>query len=128
MRLFGPGPRGQMLAGALLGLWVGAACGAPRDHGGCGGVGHDSDLVGGACLDDRDCVDRCLRGGDYPDGTCAVSCFDDVDCPDGTWCVEKSGGVCLLGCGHDADCRPGYDCKDVKREHAGGDVPVCIDD
>ena len=125
MRLFGPGHRGRGLAGALLGLWVGASCG---HGGGCGGVGFDSDLVGGPCLDDRDCMDRCLRGGDYPDGTCTVSCSDDVDCPDSTWCVDKAGGVCLLGCGRDDDCRPGYDCKDVKREHGGGDAAVCIRD
>ncbi len=101
----------------LLGLLT--AC--PHD------VGHDGDLVGGSCRDGGDCVERCVKGGDFPEGTCTVDCRDDRDCPGDTWCVDKSGGVCLLGCDADRDCRGGYDCKDTKREGSGGKIAVCID-
>lgn len=90
-------------------------------------VGNDSDLVGGSCRDNRDCVDRCVEGGDFPDGTCTVECRDDRDCPDNTWCVDKKGGVCLLSCDIDEHCRHDYKCKDTDREGAGGKVDVCID-
>ena len=93
---------------------------------GAGDVGPDGGLVGGACRDDHDCAERCVDGGDFPDGTCTVNCRDDRDCPDGTWCIDVKGGVCLLGCGRNDDCRGGYDCHDREREGAGGREAVCI--
>ncbi len=92
-----------------------------------GNVGHDSDVVGGSCRDDRDCAERCVKGGKFPGGTCTVGCDDDRDCPDGTWCIDEAGGVCLLACEYDGDCRGGYECKDKDREGAGGREAVCID-
>lgn len=90
-------------------------------------VGHGGHLVGGACLDHEDCVDRCVRGGSYPDGTCTVDCRDDRDCPGGTYCVNEDGGICLLHCGGSYDCRAGYNCKSRDRHGEPGDVHVCID-
>lgn len=92
-----------------------------------GDVGNDSDLVGGSCRDNRDCVEICVDGKDFPSGTCTVECRDDRDCPDGTWCIDKKGGVCLLECDIDDHCRGGYSCKDEDREGAGGKASVCID-
>ncbi|MEX1363818.1 MAG: hypothetical protein AB1Z98_11870 [Nannocystaceae bacterium] len=90
-------------------------------------VGNDSDLVGGSCRDDRDCVEKCQEGGKFPGGTCTVECRDDRDCPGGTWCIDEAGGICLLECSGDGDCRGGYSCKDKDREGAGGKMDVCID-
>lgn len=92
------------------------------------GVGWDGPLVGAPCKHDRDCFERCVGGGDFPDGTCTTPCEYDGDCPGGTACIDKAGGVCLLPCGHDDDCRPGYDCNDTKRKGAGGEALVCIHD
>lgn len=92
------------------------------------GVGHDGDLVGGSCHDDHDCAHRCVKGGDFPGGTCTVDCHDDRDCPDGTFCVDKAGGVCLLGCHQHHDCRGGYTCRHQDREGHDGEILVCIDD
>lgn len=90
-------------------------------------MGPDGGVVGGACRDGRDCAERCVKGGAFPDGTCTVECRDDRDCPDGTSCIDVEGGVCLLACRYDEDCRPPYECKDRDREGAGGREAVCID-
>lgn len=93
------------------------------------GVGFDGALVGGGCESDRDCDPdaRCVRGKDYPSGTCTVSCRSDRDCPESTFCIDKEGGICLLGCEINADCREQYFCdkKDLK---SGGKQLVCIGD
>lgn len=92
-------------------------------------VGWEGGLVGGACRDSNDCDpdSKCVRGKDYPDGTCTLSCRDDGECPSGTFCVDKEGGICLLGCELNADCRAQYVCdrKDLRR---GGKMLVCIGD
>lgn len=93
----------------------------------CHDVGPDGGLVGGSCRDDRDCAERCVEGGDFPDGTCTVECRDDRDCPGGTSCIDKKGGVCLLACEYDDECRSRYECKNEKREGTGGKTRVCID-
>jgi len=93
-----------------------------------GGVGPDSALVGASCRDHGDCEERCVRGGDFPGGTCTVDCRDDRDCPDGSWCIDKAGGVCLPACDYDEDCRGGYDCESKRREGHGGHRHVCIGD
>lgn len=103
----------------LSGLFLATACN--------GGVGNDGDLVGGPCDHDRECVEECLGGKDFPDGTCSVACKDDYDCPGGTVCIDKQGGVCLLTCEVDSDCRGGYSCRDEDRKGAGGKAGVCID-
>jgi len=108
------------IALAALSLSLSLACGED--------IGNDSDLVGGSCRDDRDCVERCVEGKDFPSGTCTVACDDDRDCPSDTWCIDKAGGVCLLACDVDDHCRGGYRCKNTDREGAGGKIEVCIDD
>lgn len=92
-----------------------------------GDVGNDGGLVGGSCRDSGDCAERCVRGDEFPGGTCTVECRDDFDCPEGTWCIDEKGGVCLLGCDVDDDCRGGYECRDRNREGHGGRMEVCID-
>jgi hypothetical protein len=90
-------------------------------------VGNEGSLVGGSCDGDGDCQEECLKGGDFPRGTCSVSCRDDADCPAETDCVDKSGGVCLLSCTSRSDCREGYTCKGEKNKGEGGESLVCID-
>jgi hypothetical protein len=97
----------------------------------CGGdddVGQFGVLVGGPCLDDDDCVERCLEGGRYPGGTCTIRCDEDEECPDGTWCVDHDGGVCLLGCEEEEHCRNGYECEPQDRRGTPGDVLACRDE
>ncbi len=90
------------------------------------GVGTDGGLVGGACSVTSDCEERCLQGGDYPDGTCVTSCTTDEDCPGGSNCIKKEGGVCLLSCDVPSDCRSGYTCKGETNNGHGGDSLVCF--
>lgn len=102
-------------------LFSAAACGSD-------GVGIDGALVGGSCDENSDCDEECLRGGDFPEGTCSVSCRDDSQCPDGSNCIDKEGGICLLTCERPSDCRGGYTCKGEENEGHGGDSLVCIKD
>jgi hypothetical protein len=116
-----PPPRMWTLALALAGALFGChQCGHGDD------VGWDSDLVGGGCGQDRDCVERCIEGGEFPGGTCTVSCDHDDECPQYTACMEKEGGVCLLMCDHKDACSPDYDCRDIDRHGEGGKTRVCI--
>jgi hypothetical protein len=110
-----------LLIGMVFGLALWAGC----DD----GVGNDGRFIGGPCDGDRDCSSssRCVRGGDFPDGTCTISCRDDFDCPSGTACIDREGGICLLLCDFDRDCRPRYDCKPRSRRGHSGDATVCID-
>jgi hypothetical protein len=89
-------------------------------------VGTESAFVGGACQDNRDCEGTCLRGGDFPEGTCSIDCRDDGDCPAGTACIDREGGTCLLLCDRHSDCRGGYECDDQERHGHVGDEHVCI--
>lgn len=107
------------LFGCLLAFSLATACGND-------GVGNDGAYVGGSCQDDRDCDEECLRGGDFPDGTCSVSCKVDDDCPSGTYCIDKEGGQCLLSCDRPADCRGGYTCKGENNKGHSGESLVCI--
>ena len=97
---------------------------------GCGddgvAVGNDGTLVGASCQSTADCDERCLSGGDFPQGTCTASCSTDDDCPGGTFCIEDEGGVCLLGCDLPSDCRGGYTCKGKSNQGHGGESLVCI--
>jgi hypothetical protein len=86
----------------------------------------NADVVGGSCRDDHDCVEECVKGNKFPDGSCTVACIDDFDCPGYAACVDEEGGICLPVCGHDSDCRDQYECKDVDREGAAGKIGVCI--
>ncbi len=95
---------------------------------GCGGGRFDPAEVGGGCRDDRDCVERCLDGRDFPGGMCSLRCDDDSGCPGFTWCVDEKGGVCLPECEADDQCPVGYECKKTRREGSSGDAFVCRGD
>jgi hypothetical protein len=110
---------GQIAIGCLFAISLLSACGND-------GVGNNGGYVGGSCQGDRDCDEECLRGGDFPDGTCSVSCNEDYDCPSDTYCVDKEGGHCLLSCDRPADCRGGYTCKGVNNKGHSGESLVCI--
>jgi hypothetical protein len=109
-----------MMIVLTLGLTALVACNS--------GVGNDGDLVGGPCVSNADCEERCLTGGDYPQGTCSVSCTTDRDCPDTTYCIDKEGGTCMLGCNLPSDCRNGYTCKGKDNNGHGGESLVCYKD
>lgn len=104
---------------ALAFLFALGACGGDE------GVGLNGGVVGGSCQDNRDCDERCLSSGDYPQGTCTLSCASDRDCPGGTYCIDEDGGVCLLACDVPSDCRSGYTCKGKENAEHGGDSLVC---
>ncbi|MCA9521601.1 MAG: hypothetical protein KC609_11540 [Myxococcales bacterium] len=91
-------------------------------------VGIEGTLVGGPCTTTADCSQRCLTGGDYPEGMCTVSCTTDADCPGGSNCIEKDDGVCLQTCNLPSDCRGGYNCKGKKNKASGGESLVCTKD
>lgn len=114
----------SILLALVLGLVGCHQCG----HGYGDDVGFDSGLVGGDCKKDKDCVDRCLGGKDFPKGTCSVACDEDADCPDFTRCIEVEGGRCLLSCEDSDECRDGYGCFDRDRHGHDGDAYVCIHD
>jgi hypothetical protein len=101
-----------------------AACGDDDNF----GVGPFSPLVGGPCTDDLDCVSGafCLRGGDFPQGTCTVACRSHADCPLGAACIDEEHGVCLPECIAELDCRGGYDCKERDDRNDPGKSRVCI--
>jgi hypothetical protein len=95
----------------------------------CHDSGPDAE-VGGACIDDRDCAERCERGGDFPGGFCTLSCIDDRDCPVDTICAEVEGGVCLYPCELHADCDflgRDYFCRD-RRDTFDRPILVCMGD
>ncbi len=91
-------------------------------------VGLGGDLVGGACLDSRDCEGFCERGGDFPEGMCTIECRDSRDCPEDTWCIDKKGGICALACREHTDCRRGYRCKEESLRRDRGEEFVCLGD
>ena len=94
----------------------------------CGGedeVGTNGVLVGGECIDSRDCEFSCQQGGDYPRGLCTVPCDFDEDCPEGTFCIDTEGGICMLGCDFTEDCRIGYTCEGRSNRGRSGDSLVC---
>ncbi|HET6584739.1 MAG TPA: hypothetical protein VFG69_14880 [Nannocystaceae bacterium] len=117
-------PRGIAIAFvvSLIGLGTVTACPPPY----YAEVGNGGGLVGGACDDEDDCAERCLKGKPYPSGTCTLDCDDDRDCPEDSWCIDRDGGVCLLECDVDDHCRSGYGCKEQDRRNEDGDVEVCI--
>src|SRR5262245_679824 len=80
----------------MLCVLVAAACGG---HG-QGGI---DNVIGAACTSDRECVERCYGGGDFPGGFCSHPCRADTDCPGDTYCMANSGGVCMFAC-------PQFDC------------------
>jgi hypothetical protein len=93
----------------------------------CGGDELD-DVVGNACIDDRDCAERCERGGEFPGGFCTVSCIDDNDCTSESICTDVEGGVCLIPCEFDRDCDVlgrEYSCKE-RRDTFDRVVFVCL--
>ena len=98
------------------------------------GCGHDTvgphgDLVGGACVSDRDCQATCITGSShYPGGMCTVPCDSDLDCPPDTVCVDDDGGVCAVWCGDLGDCAGfggAFTCNSVGRKGGSGDTQVC---
>ena len=105
-------------------------CNCPPGDAVCNSVGNDGELVGGDCSSDANCANRseCLKGGDFPAGTCSVSCDRQADCPAGTRCVDERGGICLLSCSRQENCRDGYNCERVDAQGGGGEPRVCIQD
>lgn len=89
---------------------------------GCG----DEREVGAECQYHSDCNERCVTGGDFPDGMCTVSCDDPYDCPAGTTCISKKDGVCALQCDRDRDCPGGYECDSKNERGESGNARVCI--
>jgi hypothetical protein len=87
--------------------------------------------IGARCDDSDQCDDRCLSGGQYPDGLCTVTCDDGDDCPGGSACADLEGGVCLYACDDDAACEflgDGWRCR-VEVEHGAAvdqEVTVCV--
>ncbi len=106
----------------VLGLALTLGCGADP-------VGPHGDLVGGACLLDRDCERMCLTNSShYPGGMCTAPCDSDANCPRGSECVDDAGGVCAVACLDARDCSDfgrGYTCTSVGRKGASGDTLVC---
>lgn len=95
-----------------------------------GCAGYAGDAVGAPCRDHSDCPGngRCLRGGDFPDGTCTIPCDGHYDCPGFAACIDKEGGVCLETCSRDRDCRSRYECSEERNRGSSGRTPVCIGD
>lgn len=94
----------------------------------CGGhdLGDIDDVVGAACVDDRDCAYRCYKGREFPGGFCSIPCASDRDCPADTYCMENSGGVCMFVC-PEFDCDRlgrGWECRNRSRR-GGGNIEVC---
>jgi hypothetical protein len=115
------GSAARHLRGWLLGLLlVTASCG-DDEYG-------PYTVVGTACRSDLDCAPgvRCLRGGSFPEGTCALPCRDHLDCTRGTACVDVDDGVCLVSCVDELYCRAGYDCKTRDNRNDPGESYVCI--
>lgn len=108
------------LAG-VVGLW-GAGCGIDD-------VGPTGRMVGGRCVDSRDCVQHCLTGSTFPGGYCTVGCRAHADCPGGAACVALNGGICLATCTTTAQCVPfgsGYQCAAVNSQSATRGALACV--
>jgi hypothetical protein len=108
------------LAAVLLALALATACGVSA------GV---SRQLGARRDHNAECDDRCLTGGQFPDGLCSLDCEQDDDCPDGSACADLEGGVCLFSCQADPDCDflgAGWRCHDQPERGGGGPVSVCI--
>jgi hypothetical protein len=116
--------RAALALAVLIGL-VGAPAGCGTDD-----VGPESQMVGGRCTTDHDCVRRCLVDPTaFPGGYCTVSCTSNGDCPAGSACVAREGGICLATCKAAADCADygaGYTCAPQTSQSAGGDPRACI--
>src|SRR5262245_53543464 len=92
---------------------------------GCGNDGIDRE-IGATCVTDRDCVDRCYNGPEFPGGFCSLQCQSDLDCPIDTLCMSTNGGTCMFECPQ-FDCGrlgPGWRCR-LRSHAAGGDANVC---
>lgn len=101
-------------------------CGNDEDD--ISAVGPGGTLVGGPCKGHDDCDERCVKGGEWPDGMCTVSCDRDADCPSATACIEDDGGICAITCTVDDHCRDfgsEWKCTDRKRRGHAGEVGVC---
>ena len=114
----------KRILGITAGLGLALVLGCGHDT-----VGPHGDLVGGACISDRDCQATCISNSShYPGGMCTVPCDTDLDCPPDTMCVDDSDGVCAVWCLDYRDCEDfgrGYTCDSVGRKGASGDTTVC---
>ena len=84
--------------------------------------------LGARCVSASDCDQRCLSGGDWPDGFCTIACETDNDCPSDAACLEEEGGVCAFSCVDDRSCAflgPGYTCKERDARGGAGKRMVC---
>lgn len=97
----------------------------------CGGDDGVSRELGARCTLDDQCDERCLSGGDWPDGFCSISCDSDTVCPTGALCMaEDTGGVCAFSCNTDGDCaflNGGYTCQERDDQNANhaAKIHVC---
>ena len=109
-----------MRAFVILCAFVIGACGG-HDNGGI------DDVIGAACVSDRDCDSNCYTGGHFPGGFCSTPCNTDNDCPEDTYCMADAEGVCMFICPQ-FDCTrlgAGWGCHDEPRLN-GSHVNVCI--
>lgn len=84
--------------------------------------------LGARCERSDDCDERCLSGGDWPEGFCTIACETDNDCPVDAACLEEEGGVCAFSCSTDSNCAflgPGYGCKERDARGGAGKRTVC---
>ena len=96
----------------------------------CGTGGHSRE-VGGACQNDRDCVEECSDNPNFGDGMCTRKCDSDRDCPAGSVCVVddilRNDGICAMECDRERDCDSfgrAYTCDDYPKLN-GGSTEVC---
>lgn len=113
-----------VIGGLALALF--GACG---DHPELDGKRPDpSPTLGARCERDTDCVVRCVRGDEFPDGFCTMPCAGQEGCPKGTVCINDMDGICLYPCNEDADCTlagPRYYCRELS-DALGDTFRVCI--
>jgi hypothetical protein len=109
-------------------LLVGLLLTAAQSSCGEDDVGPQSHMVGGRCVADSDCINRCVKGTEFPGGYCTVPCTTDNDCPGGSACAASNGGVCLATCQTTTDCKDygtAYQCNRLSRAGGGTGVLVC---
>lgn len=84
--------------------------------------------LGAECTLDSDCAEKCLSGGNWPDGFCTTVCDNDTSCSTDARCIEESGGVCAFACTADENCQflgTTFTCQAFDSHGGGTKVMVC---